>query len=403
MATGILMTLALLLSGHETSQAQAPANALPGSASGYELVRAFPNVATDRPISVVIPPDGTKRLFLVLQGGRIIVLPADESGHEASTFLDISNRGLGTGEMGLLGLAFHPKFAENGKFYLNYTRTDMLRSIICEVQVSKSDPSKADVSTERILIEQPQPFTNHNSGSLIFGPDGYLYLTLGDGGNQRDPLRTAQNPFILLGKMLRIDVDRTQGSRAYGIPPDNPFVKAQGTRPEIWASGFRNPWGIHFDEDGNLWLADVGQDLWEEVDLVEKGGNYGWSYREGARPFVMRTDPPPAGAKFIDPIFEYSHAEGLSVTGGFVYRGERIPKLKGAYLCGDWAFGRLWALWLDKSTKRLASSKRIFESPLDPKDPKGKGVMKITGICEDASGEALVLDGRGAIFRLAAK
>jgi glucose/arabinose dehydrogenase len=212
MATGILMTLALLLSGHETSQAQAPANALPGSASGYELVRAFPNVATDRPISVVIPPDGTKRLFLVLQGGRIIVLPADESGHEASTFLDISNRGLGTGEMGLLGLAFHPKFAENGKFYLNYTRTDMLRSIICEVQVSKSDPSKADVSTERILIEQPQPFTNHNSGSLIFGPDGYLYLTLGDGGNQRDPLRTAQNPFNLLGKMLRIDVNRTQAA-----------------------------------------------------------------------------------------------------------------------------------------------------------------------------------------------
>jgi quinoprotein glucose dehydrogenase len=241
---------------------------------------------------------------------------------------------------------------------------------------------------------------NHNSGSLIFGPDGYLYFTLGDGGNQRDPLRTAQNTFNLLGKMLRIDVNRTQGSRAYGIPPDNPFVKAQGTRPEIWALGFRNPWGLSFDEDGNLWLADVGQDLWEEVNLVEKGGNYGWSFREGARPFVLRTDPPPANAKFIDPIFEFSHVEGLSVTGGFVYRGEKISKLKGAYLCGDWAFGRLWALWLDKPTRKLARSERIFESPLDPKDPRGKGVMKITGICEDAAGEALVLDGRGAIYRL---
>ncbi len=403
-----LLALAALLSAHEgllPAQTSGGLAALPPSAAGYELARAFPNLAVERPLSVVIPPDGTHRLFLVLQGGRIVILPADESAGDAATFLDISDRGLaearGGGEMGLLGLAFHPRFAHNGKFYLNYTRTDVMRSIICEMQVSRDDPARADPATERILIEQPQPFTNHNSGSLAFGPDRYLYIGFGDGGSQRDPLRTAQNPFSLLGKVLRIDVDRTQGSRAYGIPPDNPFATAKGTRAEIWATGFRNPWGLSFDEDGDLWLADVGQDIWEEINLVVKGGNYGWSFREGARPFALRTDAPPPGAKFIDPVFEYSHAEGLSVTGGFVYRGTKLPRLKGAYLCGDWGFGRLWALWLNAATKTLARSERIFECPLDPGDPKGRAVLKITGICPDAAGEPLVLDGRGAILRLA--
>jgi quinoprotein glucose dehydrogenase len=379
----------------------APGFQLPPSAAGYQLVRAYTNVAVERPISIVIPPDGTKRLFLVQQGGKINILPGDESGREVATFLDISDRDLaapkGGFEMGLLGLAFHPQFAQNGKFYLNHTRADMPRSVISEMQVAKTDAGKADPSTERILLEQPQPFWNHNSGNLLFGPDGFLYATFGDGGSQDDPQRNGQNLFCLLGKVLRIDVNRTQGSRAYGIPADNPFVGKDGIRPEIWAYGFRNPWGISFDADGNFWLGDVGQNIWEEVDLVVKGGNYGWSFREGARPFGKRNETPPPNAKFIDPIFEYPHSEGISVTGGFVYRGEKIPKLKGAYLCADWGLGRIWALWLDKSTKKLTRSERIFDSPMDW---KGRGVMKPTALCEDAAGEVLVLDWSGAIFRL---
>lgn len=378
-----------------------PANNLPPSSAGFQLLRAFPNVPVERPVAIVIPPDGTKRLFLVQQTGKILILPSDESAAQAPVFLDISDRKLaepgGEFEMGLLGLAFHPDFAKNGKFYLNCTRMDMMRTVVSEMQVSKTDPNKADLASERILLEQPQPFWNHDSGNLLFGPDGYLYITLGDGGKRDDPIRSAQNLFNLLGKVLRIDVNRTQGSRAYGIPADNPFPATPGIRPEIWACGFRNPWGTSFDADGNLWLADVGQDVWEEVNLVVKGGNYGWSHREGARPFPLRTDPPPADAQFIDPVFEYPHSEGISITGGFVYRGEKVAELKDAYLCGDWGLGRVWALWLDKATKKLARSEKIFDSPMDW---KGRGVMKPTAFCEDASREVLVLDWSGAIFRL---
>jgi quinoprotein glucose dehydrogenase len=380
---------------------------VPAPPSDYKLAPAFTNLKVEKPVAVVIPPDGTNRLFLVQQRGKIVILPKDESGSTASVFLDVSDRGLaapkGDFEMGLLGLAFHPKFKENGKFYVYYTGTDMMRSIISEFQVSKSDPSKADMSTERVLLVQPQPFWNHNCGNLLFGPDGYLYIPFGDGGKRDDAVRAAQNMFSLLGKVLRIDVNRTQGSRAYGIPEDNPFNNKEGMRPEIWASGVRNPWGIHFDEDGNFWLADVGQDIWEEVNLIEKGGNYGWSFREGARPFVLRKDPPPAEAKFIDPIFEYAHSEGISITGGFVYRGEKLPKLKGAYLCGDWGLGGIWALWLDKATKKLARSEKIFSAALDPKDPKARAAIKPTAFCEDASREVLVLDWNGAVHRLATK
>ena len=400
---GIARSLKAQASGSSNTGPQGTAaTTLPASSSGYQMVRAFPNLSVERPISVVIPPDGTGRLFLVQQRGKVIILPKDESANEAATFLDISDRALATTEgefeMGLLGLAFHPKFTENGKFYLDSTRADPMRSVVSEMQISKANPAQADPSTERILLEQPQPFWNHNSGNMAFGPDGYLYLTLGDGGKRDDPLRTAQNLFQLLGKVLRIDVNRTQGSRAYGIPADNPFVATEGARPEIWAYGFRNPWGISFDAEGHLWLGDVGQDVWEEVNLVEKGGNYGWSHREGARPFLLRTDPPPADAKFIDPVFEYPHSEGISVTGGFVYRGEKMPKLKGAYLCGDWGLGRIWALWLDKDTQKVSRVEKIFDSPADW---KGRGMMKPTALCEDASREVLVLDWNNTIFRLA--
>jgi quinoprotein glucose dehydrogenase len=374
---------------------------LPTSAEGYQLVRAFPNLKVERPVSVVIPHDGTKRMFLVQQRGKIVILPRDEASSVAPVFLDISDRKFAEPnqdfEMGLLGLAFHPQFAQNGKFYISHTRLDAMRSVVSELQAAKTDPATADLTTERILLEQQQPFWNHKSGNIAFGPDGYLYITFGDGGGQDDPLHTSQNVFSLLGKVLRIDVNRSQGSRAYGIPEDNPFAKSEGACPEIWAYGFRNPWGLSFDGEGNLWLGDVGQDLWEEVDIVVKGGNYGWSFREGARPFSRLAQPPAASATFIDPIFEYPHSEGISVTGGFVYQGEKIPKLKGAYICGDWGLGRLWALWMDKTTHRLTRKEQIYDSPMDW---KGRGVMKPSGIYQDAAGEVLVLDWSGAIFRL---
>jgi quinoprotein glucose dehydrogenase len=389
-------------SGAAPVEANTAAFELPPSAAGYQLVRAFTNLKVERPITVVIPPDGTKRMFLVQQRGKIVILPSDEASSEAPVFLDITDRKFADPnqdfEMGLLGLAFHPRFAQNGKFYISHTRVDAMRSVVSELQVARTDPATADLATERILLEQQQPFWNHKSGNIAFGPDGYLYITFGDGGGQDDPLHTAQNVFSLLGKVLRIDVNRSQGSRAYGIPADNPFARSEGACPEIWAYGFRNPWGMSFDGEGNLWLGDVGQDLWEEVDVVVKGGNYGWSFREGARPFFRLAQPPPASVTFIDPIFEYPHSEGISVTGGFVYRGEKIPNLKGAYIYGDWGLGRIWALWMDKTTHRLTRTERIYDSPMDW---KGRGVMKPSGICEDATGEVLVLDWSGAIFRLA--
>ncbi len=265
------------------------------------------------------------------------ILPKDESGTEAQTFLDLSDRHLEATEEskfedGLVGFAFHPKFAQNGKFYLYYTQQDPKRARLSEMRVSASDPNKADPATERVLLEVPLPYWNHHSGNLAFGPDGLLYLSIGDGGGHPggDPLRLAQNVFVFNGKVLRIDVDKKSGAREYGIPADNPFAGKEAAREEIYAYGMRNPWGISFDEQGSLWCADVGQDLWEEIDHIEKGGNYGWSFREGKHKFVLRTDEPPLGTKFVEPIFEYDHTQGLSITGGLVYRGNAmLPTLKG--------------------------------------------------------------------------
>lgn len=382
--------------------------ALPGFSSfadapKVQLVPAFEKVVmtTERPVSLIVPPDGTNRHFLVQQRGKILVLPKDEASADAKVFLDITSRKLEANEQsqfeeGLLGLAFDPKFKESGKLYIFYTQQDIKRAVVSELQVNKTDPDKADLATERILLEVPLPFWNHHSGNIVFGPDGYLYIALGDGGKRDDVTRAAQNLFMLLGKVLRIDPSKPQGNRAYSVPQDNPFVGKDGTRDEIWAYGLRNPWGLTFDEAGNLWCADVGQDVWEEIDLIEKGGNYGWSFREGARPFALRSDPPPAGFTYIEPIHEYPHSDGISITGGFVYRGEKLPQLKGAYIYGDWAFGKIWALKYDKAAKKVISNDLIYEAA---KDAKGKGLVKPNAFCEDANKEILVLDWGGKVLR----
>jgi len=374
-------------------------------AGAYTLTPAFTGITIERPIAVVIPADGTNRLFLAQQRGQVRILPKDESGTEAALFLDLSDRKLEATETskfeeGLNGMAFHPKYAENGKFYLYYTQQDPKRAVISEMQVSRSDPNKADPTTERVLMEVPLPYWNHHSGNIAFGPDGFLYIAIGDGGGKDgDPLRWAQNPFTLTSKVLRIDVDTQSGARAYGIPQDNPYVGKDGFSPEVYASGFRNPWGMSFDEKGNLWLADVGQELWEEINLVKKGGNYGWSYREGMVKYWRRTDEPPENAKFVDPIFQFDHSQGISVTGGVVYRGEKLPKLKGGYIYGDWGLARIWALNYDKKEKLVKSNELLLQS--DPSPTAAVPAVKPTAFCEDADKEILVLDWQGKIFRLA--
>ncbi len=376
------------------------------AADTYQLTPTFTNLKVERPISIVIPPDGTGRLFLIQQRGQVRILPKDESGAEAAMFLDYSTRGMeaknGLFEEGLQGFAFHPKFAQNGKFYFCHTQQDLKRSVISEMRVSASDPNKADESTERVLLEVPQPYWNHNSGNMVFGPDGLLYISFGDGGGMPggDPLRTAQNRFILNGKVLRIDVDRTQGSRAYGIPPSNPFVGQDAVREEVYSYGMRNPWGLYFDAEGTLWCADVGQDVYEEINHIVSGGNYGWSFREGTMKYPGRTDEPAADVKFEEPIFQYDHSHGISITGGVIYRGSAMEKLKGCYIYGDWGHGRVWALRYDKAAKKAVSNDTLIEAVLDD---KGKGQFKPAAFCEDAKGEVLALDWMGGIFRLTAK
>lgn len=373
------------------------------SAEPLKLTRIYENLTVERPIAVVVPPDNSKRLFLAQQRGLVRILPADESSAEAVTFLDLTGRKMeGTEqskfEEGLNGLAFHPKFAENGKFYVFYTQQDPKRAVISELSVSKEDKNKANPASERVLLEVPLPYWNHHSGNIAFGPDGFLYIAFGDGGGKEgDPLRWAQNPFVMQSKVLRIDVDTTTGARAYGIPQDNPFVGKDGIRPEVFASGFRNPWGMSFDESGTLWLADVGQELYEEINLVEKGGNYGWSFNEGMIKYWRRIDAPLIETKFTDPVFVYDHSQGISITGGIVYRGEKIPAIKDAYIYGDWGFGRIWALKYDKAVKKVVSNELLFQGPLDPKD---KNMIRPTAFCEDANKEVLVLDWNNRLFRL---
>jgi glucose/arabinose dehydrogenase len=269
-----------------------------------------------------------------------------------------------TNEEGFLGLAFHPKFRENGEFFVYYTnKAPKHQNVIARYRVSKDDPSKADPASEEILLVLDKPFWNHDGGTLAFGPDGYLYIAVGDGGLANDPFGNGQKLSTLLGKILRIDVDRKDEGLAYAVPKDNPFVGRSGARPEIWAYGLRNVWRLAFDpKTGLLWAGDVGQDVWEEIDLIEKGGNYGWNVREATHPFVAKGGKPsnakkPAG--MIDPIFEYHHDVGKSITGGSVYRGKKIPELVGAYLYADYVSGKLWALWYDAEQKKVTANREI--------------------------------------------
>ncbi len=326
---------------------------------GARLTRVFEGIKLDQPVFMTQAPTSASRWYVVEQKGRIVSFPNDPRTKRKSVALDITDRVASGGEMGLLGLAFHPRFADTGFIYVNYTSTkDGDRRTRISRFKRRADGISFDPASESVLLTVRQPYSNHNGGQVSFGPDGYLYIGFGDGGLAGDPGNHGQNTSTLLGGIARIDVD---AKPPYGIPPDNPFAQGGGA-PELFAWGLRNPWRFSFDrQTGLLYVGDVGQNAWEEIDLVEKGKNYGWNIREGTRCY----DPPlhlqPLGkgdcgekVALEPPIIEISQDNGdRSVTGGYVYRGKRSPKLRGAYIYGDFVSGRIWAYDLKSKRSRL--------------------------------------------------
>jgi len=321
--------------------------------SSLQLQVAFPNLSFARPVDLQHPGDGTDRIFVVEQAGIIKVFENNASAATAAIFLDITGRVNDTGnEEGLLGLAFHPDYKNNGYFYVNYTAISPRRTVIARYRVNASNSNQADPNSEFILLTFNQPFENHNGGQLAFGPDSYLYIATGDGGSGGDPQGNGQNLQTLLGKILRIDVNTTSAGRNYGIPSTNPFAgNTAGNREEIYAYGLRNPWRMSFDPVTKwLWTGDVGQNCFEEVDIIEKGKNYGWKIMEGNSCFNPVSGCNASGCNMtglVKPIVDYGRTLGASVTGGYVYRGNKVPELVGAYIYADFATGRIWSLRYD--------------------------------------------------------
>ncbi len=306
---------------------------------------AFPELSFTRPVDFQHAGDNSNRIFVVEQRGVISVFQNDAATTQKGDFLNIESQVDDSGnEEGLLGLAFHPDYENNGFFYVNYTASNPDRTVISRFSVSASNPNQADASSELVLLEYDQPYSNHNGGQVSFGPDGYLYIAVGDGGSGGDPQGNGQNLKTLLGSILRIDVDQQDGATNYSIPADNPFANnSEGFRGEIYAYGLRNPWRFSFDSaNGQLWTGDVGQNKYEEVDIIKKGGNYGWKTMEGFHCFK----PADCNKEGLElPIWEYDHTQGdISITGGFVYRGSSLEELEGLYIYSDYVSGRIWTL-----------------------------------------------------------
>ena len=354
----------------------------------YEV--AFPEMRLRRPVVITHAGDNSGRLFVVTQQGVIHVFPNRPDVAETQTFLDIEAKVAYAdtkNEEGFLGLAFHPNYKRNGFFFAYYTE-EPSTSVISRFQVSKDDSNVADPDSEEVLLKVKQPYWNHNGGTLAFGPDGYLYIGLGDGGKFNDPHMNGQNIQSLLGSILRIDVDHRTKDRPYAIPEDNPFVEQpRFARPEIYAYGFRNIWRLSFDrKTGQLWAADVGQDFWEEINVIEPGKNYGWNLREAQHKFGLVGSE--ARPDLVDPIFEYDHEVGKSITGGLVYRGTEVPGLQGYYLYADYVSGKVWGLKYDLDSRRVTANRLIA----------GDNVPVIT-FGDDAAGEVYFSDAFGRIFR----
>jgi len=358
---------------------------LPGETGNLELQLVASGLSS--PLYLTAPA-GDPRLFIVEQAGRIRIVRAGQL--LARPFLDIGDRVASGGEEGLLGLAFHPNYASNGSFYVNYTHLnnarDTLYTLIERYTVSAA-PDSADSASHKLILRIVQPYSNHNGGLVMFGPDGMLYIGMGDGGSGGDPQNRAQNPDSLLGKLLRIDVD---GGDPYASPPNNPYVGRSG-RDEIWAIGLRNPWRFAFDRGaGLLYIADVGQNLWEEVSVAPAGQgglNYGWRIMEGAHCF----NPDPCStAGLVQPAVQYGHASGCSVTGGFVYRGSRAPSLVGQYFYSDYCSG-----WLRSFS--YANGAVTGQTTWSFNVSLGN----VLSFGEDSAGELYVLSAGGSVYRIA--
>lgn len=346
----LILTIAFLFTACVTDSSdnddEPGPNIPPGGNSDEVITEAFPELSFSRPLNFQHAGDQTNRLFVEEQEGTIYVFENDTAVTEKTIFLDISEQVTDTGnEQGLLGLAFHPDYESNGLLYVNYTSANSGRTVISRFSVSQENDDMADPESETELLSFDQPYSNHNGGHLAFGPDGYLYIAVGDGGDAGDPHDNAQDRSTLLGSILRIDVDNPQNGNQYGIPPDNPFAdNEEGYREEIFAWGLRNPWRFSFDaETGELWVADVGQGDREEINIVENGLNYGWNIMEGSICFPPGSDCDTNGLEL--PVFEYTQDNGdRSITGGYVYRGSWLPEMEGYYIYADFISGRIWAL-----------------------------------------------------------
>lgn len=351
--------------------------------TGWEPISESGKTAALRPLVLTHAGDGSNRIFVATQRGIVHAFPNDQKATKTSIFLDIHERVYyndNENEQGLLGLAFHPKYKENGELFVFYTpkkiKTD---NVLSRFRVRRDDANRVDPDSEEELLRISRPYWNHDGGTLCFGPDGYLYVALGDGGFMNDPHGNGQNLKTLLGKILRLNVDKKGEKTAYSIPEDNPFVGQKDARPEIWAYGLRNVWRMAFDrKTGALWAADVGQNLYEEINLIVRGGNYGWNRREALHPFGARGAD--VEKQFIDPIWEYHHDIGKSITGGSVYRGQRFPELQGFYLYADYVSTKIWALRYEEKKRRVVTNRAI-------RDPN----VPVMSFGEDEKGEIYFL------------
>lgn len=350
---------------------------------GFELIAD----GFSQPLFVTGAGDGSGRLFVVEKTGRVMIVR--EGKRLEQPLLDLSGAVSTESERGLLGLAFPPDFLGTGVFYVDYT--DRNGDTVVSRLAASGDSARQD--SEEILLRIAQPYSNHNGGMLAFGPDGYLYIGTGDGGSGGDPQSNGQSLDTLLGKLLRIDVSTRAAQARYGIPSDNPFIDRSGARPEIWALGLRNPWRFSFDrETGDLWIGDVGQNEYEEINLQPAGSvggeNYGWNLYEGTHRFRAGPNTPTAG--LMMPVIEYDHSAGRSVTGGYVYRGESIRGLAGAYVYGDFASGRVWGV---RGTRSRKESREFDDT-----------AFAISSFGEDDEGELYLTDlSGGAVYRIVSK